>query len=52
MKYQKVCRALAFVACGGVLLQTGGCTASTLLPQLAEIAIPLALQILLSGLGT
>ena len=52
MKCQKVCRILAFVACGGVLLQTGGCSLATLLPQLASAAIPLALQILLSGLTT
>jgi len=52
MKYRKVCKVLAFVACGGVLLQTGGCSMATLLPQLASTAIPLVLQLLLGGLGT
>jgi hypothetical protein len=52
MKLQKLCRVLTFVACGGVLLQLGGCSTSTLLPELASTLLPIVLQLLLSGLGT
>lgn len=51
MKGKKLCRTLAFLACGAVLLQAGGCAAS-ILPTLANLAVPLILDLLLSGLAT
>ncbi len=51
MTGKKLCRTLAFLACGAVLLETSGC-ASSILPTLANLAVPLVLDLLLSGLVT
>jgi hypothetical protein len=52
MKLQRLCKVLAFAATGGVLLQTTGCDTTSLLTSLASTLVPLALQLLLSGIGT
>ncbi len=52
MKFPKYSKILAFVATGGVLLQATGCDSTSLLGSLASALVPLAVQLLLSGLGT
>jgi hypothetical protein len=52
MKFQRYCRVLAFAVTGGVLLQAAGCDATSLLGGLSSTLLPLALQLILGGLGT
>ena len=52
MTAKRLCKVLALIACGGVVLQSTGCetTAGTLLASLGSSLIPLALQILLGAI--
>lgn len=52
MKLHRLCRFLGFAAAGGVLLETTGCDTASLVSSLASTLVPLALQLLLSGLVT
>jgi hypothetical protein len=51
MTSKRLYKTLGLLACGGVLLQTGGC-ATTLGPTLANLAASVILQLLLGGLTT
>lgn len=48
----RVLKVLGFAITGGVLLQTTGCDSTGLFNSLASSLIPIALQVLLSGLVT
>ena len=51
MTSKRLYKALGLLACGGVLLQTGGC-GTTLGPTVANLAASVILQLLLGGLTT
>lgn len=49
MKWNRFCRFFYFLACGGLLLQTAGCDATSLLGNLAT---QLIISMLLGGIST